>query len=94
MIKCVIIIHNMVVEEHMFQIPAEERQFTKGILVCSCREFIWEEIVPMSGKTNVGDAVGPLVERCALEVFKDRVGERDQTKLLHIEHVRSPNGEI
>lgn len=35
--KCVIILHNMVVEERLLEVPAEEEGFLEGIVVRSNR---------------------------------------------------------
>lgn len=40
--KCEIILHNMVVEERMFEVPAEEEDFSEGIVVRSNRPPMWE----------------------------------------------------
>lgn len=76
--KCVIIVHDIVIEARMFQMPGEEEQFTKDAVVRSGCGSMWKGMIPTLRKTNVGDTVGTLAGKCALEVFKDRVDEHYQ----------------
>lgn len=84
----------MVVKERMFRVPAEEGKFKNGIVIRSGHEFMWEGMMHMSGKTNVGDAVSTLAGRCVLAVFKDRVHKHDRTERLHVERVWPPYDEM
>lgn len=82
-----IILHNMVVEWRLFQMPAEEEEFTEVIGVRSYRQPMWQGTVPMTGMTDAGDSVGTVAGRCALEAFKDSEEEHDLTKRLLMGHV-------
>lgn len=89
-IKCVTEMNKMVIEEHMFQKPAERKVFYEESRVCSGREAIQNDIVPMSNVTDAGYAVDTQAGRCASEMLKVRVDEHDLIKCLLIEQYGLP----
>lgn len=92
-IKCVIILHNMVVEDRLFEASEEEEEFTEGVVVRSNRPPMWEGLVEVSGGGGTEAAPGSLAARCAVEEFKEQQEEHDLTKRLLMEHVWSHHGE-
>lgn len=92
--KCVIILHNMVVEERVFAAGTDGEEFTQGIFVGSAYAPMWKGMVPMSGGSSGSDAPGTLAGRCAMEGFKKRTEEHDMTKRLLKEHIWNAHGEV
>ena len=85
--KCVVILHNMVAEERLFAESEDDSEFSEGIIIRSNRRPMWEGMESMSGSGSIGAKPGSMAAKCALEIYKDREDEHDLTKRLVMDNL-------
>lgn len=92
--RCVVILHNMMVEDRSFEDVDEGEEFGVGIVVRETAPPMWEGLVRVSTSRDVSPVPGSLAARCALEQFKTNASEKNLTKRLLVDHLWAQHGDI
>lgn len=90
--KCTIILHNMVVEERMFAACEDGEEISEGVVVGEGRPPMWGGLVQLGGAVTEA-AEGSIAAMCALQAFKEKEVEHDRTKRLLVDHLWERHGQ-
>ena len=89
--KTVIVLHNMVVEERCHAEFEDGDEITQGIVVSITAPPMWEGLVRTNGTATRAER-GTLATTFELESFKEDLAEHDVTKRLLVDHLWNHHG--
>lgn len=92
-IKCIIVIENMVVTRRLLKRTAAGELFSEGVVGCRGYKPLRRGLVHLSCVTNVGDVAASMARSYAIKMFKDCKDRHELTKHIFINNVGPHYGE-